>query len=59
MIAGSARTADILTDALRRQATDGRAKKLAEFGILQYINLIDIERRVENLGEIIKGLLSN
>lgn len=36
MIAGSARTADILPDALRGQATEERAKKLA-FGILQYI----------------------
>jgi hypothetical protein len=37
VIAGSARTADILADAFRGQATDERAKKLA-FGILQYIH---------------------
>ncbi|MEH2417761.1 hypothetical protein [Nostoc sp.] len=59
VIAGSGRTADILADALRGQATDERAKKLAKSGKLQYIDLIDIEKGVENLGEIIKGLLSN
>ena len=59
VIAGSGRTADILADALRGQATDERAKKLAKSGTLQYIDLIDIEKGVENLGEIIKALLSN
>ncbi|WP_100898595.1 hypothetical protein [Nostoc flagelliforme] len=59
VIAGSGRTADILADALRGQATDERAKKLAKSGTLQYIDLIDIEKGVENLGKIIKGLLSN
>ncbi|MEH1898746.1 MAG: hypothetical protein V7K94_26270 [Nostoc sp.] len=58
-IAGSGRTADILADALRGEATDERAKKLAKSGILQYVNLIDIEKGVENLGKIIKDLLSN
>jgi hypothetical protein len=59
VIAGSGRTADILADALRGEATDERAKKLAKSGILQYINLIDIENGVKNLGQIIKDLLSN
>lgn len=59
VIAGTGRTADILADALRGQATDERAKKLAKSGTLQYIDLIDIENGVENLGEIIKGLLFN
>ncbi|MCC5598058.1 hypothetical protein [Nostoc favosum] len=59
VIAGTGRTADILADALRGQATDERAKKLAKSGTLQYIDLIDIEKGVKNLGEIIKGLLSN
>ncbi|MEH2420379.1 MAG: hypothetical protein V7K48_05355 [Nostoc sp.] len=59
VIAGSGRTADILADALRGQATDERAKKLAKSGTLQYIDLIDIEKGVENLGQIIKNLLSN
>ncbi|QKQ77596.1 hypothetical protein [Nostoc sp. TCL240-02] len=59
VIAGSGRTADILADALRGKATDERAKKLAKSGILQYVNLIDIENGVENLGQIIKDLLSN
>lgn len=59
VIAGSGRTADILADALRGQATDERAKKLAKSGTLQYIDLIDIEKGVENLGKIIKDLLSN
>ncbi|MEH2161946.1 MAG: hypothetical protein V7K38_13095 [Nostoc sp.] len=58
-IAGSGRTADILADALRGEATDERAKKLAKSGILQYVNLIDIEKGVNNLGKIIKDLLSN
>ncbi|MCC5606395.1 hypothetical protein LC612_06235 [Nostoc sp. CHAB 5834] len=39
VIAGSGRTADILADALRGQATDERAKKLAKSGTLQYIDL--------------------
>ncbi|MBE8998734.1 hypothetical protein IQ274_11045 [Nostoc sp. LEGE 12447] len=59
VIAGSGRTADILADALRGKATDERAKKLAKSGILQYVNLIDIENGVKNLGQIIKDLLSN
>ncbi|MEH2236947.1 hypothetical protein [Nostoc sp.] len=59
VIAGSGRTADILADALRGQATDERAKKLAKSGTLQYIDLIDIEKEVENLGKIIKNLLSS
>ncbi len=59
VIAGSGRTADILADALRGKASDERAKKLAKSGTLQYINLIDIENGVENLGNLIKGLLSN
>ncbi|MDZ8260251.1 hypothetical protein [Nostoc sp. ChiQUE01b] len=59
VIAGSGRTADILVDALRGKTTDERAKKLAKSGTLQYINLIDIEKGVENLGKVIKGLLSN
>ncbi|MBW4429354.1 MAG: hypothetical protein KME50_34425 [Nostoc desertorum CM1-VF14] len=59
VIAGSGRTADILADALRGQATDERAKKLAKSGRLQYIDLSDIEKEVENLGKIIKDLLSN
>jgi hypothetical protein len=59
VIAGSGRTADILADALRGEATDERAKKLAKSGILQYVNLIDIENGVENLGQIIQNLLSN
>ncbi|MEH1970447.1 MULTISPECIES: hypothetical protein [unclassified Nostoc] len=59
VIAGSGRTADILTDALRGKATDERAKKLAKSGTLQYIDLIDIESGVENLGKLIKDLLSN
>lgn len=59
VIAGSGRTADILADALRGEGTDERAKKLAKSGILQYVNLIDIENGVENLGQIIKDLLSN
>ncbi|MEH2350751.1 MAG: hypothetical protein V7K55_22675 [Nostoc sp.] len=58
-IAGSGRTADILADALRGEATDERAKKLAKSGILQYVNLIDIEKGVENISKIIKDLLSN
>ncbi|MEH2265952.1 hypothetical protein [Nostoc sp.] len=58
-IAGSGRTADILADALRGEATDERAKKLAKSGILQYVNLIDIDNGVENLGKIIKYLLFN
>ncbi|MEH2097183.1 hypothetical protein [Nostoc sp.] len=58
-IAGSGRTADILADTLRGEATDERAKKLAKSGILQYVNLIDIDKGVENLGKIIKDLLSN
>ncbi|MBC1221617.1 hypothetical protein GNF10_21815 [Nostoc sp. UCD121] len=59
VIAGSGRTADILADALRGEGTDERAKKLAKSGILQYVNLIDIENGVKNLGQIIKDLLSN
>ncbi|WP_375475799.1 hypothetical protein [uncultured Nostoc sp.] len=59
VIAGSGRTADILVDALRGKATDERAKKLAKSGTLQYIDLIDIEKGVKNLGKVIKGLLSN
>jgi SLOG in TRPM, prokaryote len=59
VIAGSGRTADILADALRGEGTDERAKKLAKSGILQYVNLIDIEKRVKNLGNIIKDLLSH
>ncbi|MGV0105012.1 LSDAT prokaryote domain-containing protein [Nostoc sp. DSM 114160] len=59
VIAGSGRTADILADALRGKATDERAKKLAKSGTLQYIDLIDIEKGVDNLGKVIKGLLSN
>ena len=59
VIAGSGRTADILVDALCGKATDERAKKLAKSGTLQYIDLIDIEKGVENLGKVIKGLLSN
>ncbi|MEH2251549.1 hypothetical protein [Nostoc sp.] len=59
VIAGSGRTADILADALRGKATDERAKKLAKSGTLQYIDLIDIEKGVENLGKIIKNLFSN
>ncbi len=59
VIAGSGRTADILVDALRGKATDERAKKLAKSGTLQYIDLIDIEKGVENLGKVIKSLLSN
>jgi hypothetical protein len=58
VIAGSGRTADILSDALRGEATDEGAKKLANSGILQYINLIDMEKGVKNLGKIIKDLLS-
>lgn len=58
VIAGSGRTADILADALRGEGTDERAKKLAKSGILQYVNLIDIENGVKNLGQIIKDLLS-
>jgi hypothetical protein len=58
VIAGSGRTADILSDALRGEATDERTKKLAKSGILQYINLIDMEKGVKNLGKIIKDLLS-
>ncbi|MEH2082802.1 MAG: hypothetical protein V7K89_23330 [Nostoc sp.] len=59
VIAGSGRTADILVDALHGKATDERAKKLAKSGTLQYIDLIDIEKGVDNLGKVIKGLLSN
>ncbi|MFS0518137.1 hypothetical protein ACEYW6_25940 [Nostoc sp. UIC 10607] len=59
VIAGSGRTADILADALRGQATDERAKKLAKSGTLQYIDLIDIEKGVENLSKTIQNLLSN
>ncbi|MHC0063564.1 hypothetical protein ACWATR_11630 [Nostoc sp. UIC 10890] len=59
VIAGSGRTADILADALRGKATDERAKKLAKSGTLQYIDLSDIEKGVDNLGKVIKGLLSN
>ncbi|MBN3908475.1 MAG: hypothetical protein HWQ35_18610 [Nostoc sp. NMS1] len=59
VIAGSGRTADILADALRGEATDERAKNLAKSGRLQYINLIDIEEGVKNLGKIITDLLSN
>ncbi|MBD2727718.1 hypothetical protein H6G96_15630 [Nostoc sp. FACHB-892] len=59
VIAGSGRTADILADALRGQATDERAKKLAKSGRLQYIDLNDIEKGIENLGKIIKDLISN
>ncbi len=59
VIAGSGRTADILVDALHGKATDERAKKLAKSGTLQYIDLIDIEKGVENLGKVIKGLLFN
>ncbi|MBD0266078.1 MAG: hypothetical protein ICV78_26170, partial [Tolypothrix sp. Co-bin9] len=59
VIAGSGRTADILADALRGEANDERAKKLAESGILQYIDLINIEKGIENLGKTIKDLLSN
>ncbi|MEH2244866.1 hypothetical protein [Nostoc sp.] len=59
VIAGSGRTADILADALRGKTTNERAKKLAKSGTLQYIDLIDIEKEVENLGKIIKNLLSN
>ncbi|MFN6464720.1 MAG: hypothetical protein RMZ41_023285 [Nostoc sp. DedVER02] len=51
--------ADILANALGGEATDKRAKKLAKSGILQYVNLIDIEKGVKNLGKIIKDLLSN
>ncbi|MEH1943591.1 MAG: hypothetical protein V7L01_25690 [Nostoc sp.] len=58
VIAGSGRTADILADALRGQATDERAKKLAKSATLQYIDLIDIEKGLENLDKIIKNLLS-
>ncbi|MCC5645077.1 hypothetical protein LC607_19465 [Nostoc sp. CHAB 5824] len=58
VIAGSGRTADILADALRGQASDERAKKLAKSGKLEYIDLIDIEKGVANLGKIIKNLLS-
>ncbi|MDZ8108962.1 MAG: hypothetical protein RM338_25520 [Nostoc sp. DedQUE12a] len=57
VIAGSGRTADILAGALAGNATDDRAQELAKSGKLQYINLIDIENGVDNLGEIIKGLL--
>ncbi|MBD0389929.1 MAG: hypothetical protein ICV54_26355 [Nostoc sp. C3-bin3] len=49
----------LLADALRGQATDERAKKLAKSGRLQYIDLSDIEKEVENLSKIIKDLLSN
>ncbi|MEA5603572.1 hypothetical protein [Nostoc sp. UHCC 0252] len=59
VIAGSGRTADILANALRGEATDERAKNLAKSGILQYVNLIDIEKGVKNFGKIIKDLLSN
>ncbi len=59
VIAGTGRTADILADALRGQATDERAKKLAKSGTLQYIDLIDIEKGVKNLGKTVKDLLSN
>lgn len=59
VIAGSGRTADILAAALGGEATDDRAKELAKSGKLQYIDLIDVEEGVKNLGEIIKGLLSN
>ncbi|MEH2071057.1 MAG: hypothetical protein V7K47_23360 [Nostoc sp.] len=57
-IAGSGRTADILAGALVGKATDDRAQELAKSGKLQYIDLIDIEKGVDNLGEIIKSLLS-
>ncbi|WP_392533328.1 hypothetical protein [Nostoc sp. C117] len=57
-IAGSGRTADKLAAALVGKDTDDRAKELAKSGKLQYIDLIDIEKRIANLGEIIKGLLS-
>jgi hypothetical protein len=57
-IAGSGRTADTLAAALVGKDTDHRAKELAKSGKLQYINLIDIEQGIDNLGEIIKGLLS-
>jgi hypothetical protein len=57
VIAGSGRTADLLADALRGQATDERAKKLAKSATLQYIDLIDIEKGLENLDKIIKNLL--
>ncbi len=59
VIAGSGRTADILAAALGGEATDERAKELAKSGKLQYIDLIDVENKVENLDEIIRGLLSN
>lgn len=59
VIAGSGRTADILAAALVGEATDERAKELAKSGKLQYIDLIDVEEKVQNLGEIIRGLLSN
>lgn len=59
VIAGSGRTADILASALDGQATDERAKELAKSGKLQYIDLIDVEKGVKDLGEIIKNLLSS
>ncbi|BAY74155.1 hypothetical protein NIES25_05650 [Nostoc linckia NIES-25] len=58
VIAGSGRTADILASALVGNTTDDRAQELAKSGKLQCINLIDIEKQVDNSGEIIKGLLS-
>ncbi|MBD2513591.1 hypothetical protein H6G93_00930 [Nostoc sp. FACHB-973] len=58
-IAGSGRTADILAGALLGNATGDRAKELAKSGKLQYIDLIDMEKGVNNLGKIIQGLLSN
>lgn len=58
VIAGSGRTADILAGALAGNSTDDRAQNLAKSGKLQCINLIDIESGVDNLGEMIKSLLS-
>ncbi|MBD2678515.1 MULTISPECIES: hypothetical protein [Nostoc] len=57
VIAGSGRTADILAGALAGNATDDRAQELAKSGKLQCINF-GIESGVDNLGQIIKGLLS-
>jgi hypothetical protein len=58
VIGGSGRTADILASALAGNPTDDRAQELVKSGKFQCINLIDIERRVDDLGEIIKGLLA-
>lgn len=52
---GTGRTADKLAAALRGEATDLRAKQLADSGKMQAINLSD---HPDQLAEVIRGILS-